>query len=64
MLTQVPRAPSSCCVVFGPQLVAVPEENTASGWRVHGEEASHAALQVMPEWAEVTHASAQPLQLQ
>lgn len=29
----------------------------AAGWSIHGEECSHAALRVMPEWAEVIFGS-------
>lgn len=53
---QVPRAPSRCTVIFGPPKDSEAERPLASGWSVHGEDRSQAALHIMPEWAEVPQA--------
>ncbi|CAL5222401.1 g4760 [Coccomyxa viridis] len=50
--TQVPRAPSRCTVIFGPPKDSEAERPLASGWSVHGEDRTQAALHIMPEWAE------------
>ncbi len=58
---QVPRAPSSCTVMFGPPKDAEAGSPLGSGWSVHGEDRSQAALHIMPEWAEVIQAEPPPL---
>ena len=39
--------------MFGPAKGDKDSGRAAAGWSIHGEERSHAALQAMPEWAEV-----------
>ncbi len=52
-LVQVPRAPSSCTVVFDVPKDAAPDSTASHGWNIHGGDSCHAALSGMPEWAEV-----------
>ena len=58
---QVPRAPSSCTVMFAPPKEAEADSQSASGWSVHGEDRSQATLHILPEWAEVLQADPSPL---
>lgn len=55
MAAQVPRAPGSCCLAFNPATDSDCEDkgNAGPDWTVYGEDGSHAALHIMPEWAEV-----------
>ena len=52
-VSQVPRAPSSCTVVFGPAKDGEADSPLVSEWSVHGEDRSQSALHIMPEWVEV-----------
>lgn len=54
-IAQVPRAPGSCTVVFGPPKDGKADSPLVSGWSVHGEDMSQAALHILPEWAEVIY---------
>ena len=63
MMAQVPRAPSSCTVLFGPPRNGEAHSPLVSGWSIHNEDRSQAALHVMSEWVEVTYLARSSLAL-
>ena len=56
MAAQVPRAPGSCCLAFNRATDPECEDpgDSYPEWTLYGEDSSHAALHIMPEWAEVS----------